>query len=335
MAAGDLATGNEYLTASAEHDRRYGDDRNLSIALQNWSDCLAWTGDADRARHAASEALTAARTTDDRSSPKNSYASLGCALHLAGQTRLADEAFLAADRMEYAGNPNHRHLHSLRGVWWAQLLLDTGRVGVARRLTEANHDISAGYGWNEDVARCQRLLARCDLADSAPSAAAPRLHAALATSRDGDYVLELAATLAVFAEQQRRSGHLDAAEQACKEAIALAAPRGLVPTHAAALAARARIRADRHTPDELTRARDDADHAHRLATIRHLPWQQLDALDAHAHIDQATGTDGRWAAQADRLREHLIPDDLDTDPLTTIEAETTDGPIAHDNDHAD
>ena len=88
---------------------------------------------------------------------------------------------------------------------------------------------------------------------------------------------------------------------------------------------RARIRADRRTPDELTRARDDADHARRLATkIRHLPWQQLDALDTHAHIAHATGTDGRWAAQANRLREQLIPDDLDADPLSTIEAESTD-----------
>lgn len=76
-------------------------------------------------------------------------------------------------------------MYSLGGVWWAQLLLDTGRVGVTRRLTEANHKISSRNGWNEDVARCQRLLARCYLADGAPAVAAPRLHAALATFREG------------------------------------------------------------------------------------------------------------------------------------------------------
>jgi hypothetical protein len=88
------------------------------------------------------------------------------------------------------------------------------------------------------------------------------------------------------------------------------------------LAARARARADQHTatgdPDLLARARDDADHALRLATrTRRLPWAELDALDAHTHLDDLTGRDHGWRHRADTLRATLIPTGLDPDPLTT------------------
>ena len=137
----------------------------------------------------------------------------------------------------------------------------------------------------------------------------------------GTCVLELAETLAVVAEQRRRAGSLDEAGRACSEAIDIAAPRELVPTHASALAARARIRADHCTADDLLRGRDDADLALRLATrVCQLPWQELDAYESHAHIDRIAGTDRGWADRAAQLRATLIPDDLDPDPLATVEA---------------
>ena len=140
-------------------------------------------------------------------------------------------------------------------------------------------------------------------------------------SATGTMVVELAQTLAVLAEQRRRAGDLDEALRACEEAIEIAQPRDLVPTLADALAARARIRADLGTVDDALRARDDADHALRLATrARRLPWQELAALDAHAHIDRVTGVSGGWAARATDLRATLIPADLDPDPLATVEA---------------
>lgn len=77
----------------------------------------------------------------------------------------------------------------------------------------------------------------------------PRVRRAVATFRDGDYVVELAGTLAVLAEQRRRTGDLDEALRACEEVIEIAQPRDLVPTLADALAARARIRADLGTVD--------------------------------------------------------------------------------------
>ena len=86
------------------------------------------------------------------------------------------------------------------------------------------------------------------------------------------------------------------------EAIAIAAPRGLVPAQAAALAARARIRAAQAAasagPDLLYQGRDAADAALRLATRHHLAWHELDALRAHAALDNAEGGDRGWAAKA-------------------------------------
>ena len=118
------------------------------------------------------------------------------------------------------------------------------------------------------------------------------------------------------------AGDLAAAERYAAEAITIAAPRGLVPAHCAALAARARIRATQATtpsPDPLYQGRDDADAALRLATRHQLAWHELDALHAHTLLDYAARADHGWAARADALHARLVPPDLDPDPLATVE----------------
>jgi hypothetical protein len=106
------------------------------------------------------------------------------------------------------------------------------------------------------------------------------------------------------------------------EALDIAGPRGLRPTYTAALAVRARINADRATAGSqnrfLERGRDDAEAAHRIATRHRLAWQELDALEAHARLDQVEGVDYGWARRADALRTRLIPANLDPDPLATV-----------------
>lgn len=275
-------------------------------------------GLVEPSREAAGEALELAKG-DVSPDLLDSYSFLALGLRLGGETSRAEQHLVAADEIEYA--LAERHLPQIDGTWWRHLLCDTGRAAVARRLMEAGLETSSDEGWNENVARCERVLARCDLVEGRVGDAEPRLRRAEATFRDGDYVLELAETLVVLAEQRRRAGDLDQASRACGEAIDIASPRELVPTHASALAARARIRADLGTADDLLRARDDADHALRLATkVCQIPWQELDALDSHAHIDGVAGTEGGWAARAARLRARLVPDDLDPDPLATVEA---------------
>src|ERR1035441_8096264 len=127
-------------------------------------------------------------------------------------------------------------------------------------------------------------------------------------------------TLPDIAEHRRLAGDLSDAERLCTETINLAGPRQLVPSHARALSIRAKIRADSLTSTDSTlkrdRARDDADHAMRLATmIRHLPWQELDALEAHAHIDAAEKHDQGWSERARTLRARLNPSELRPNPL--------------------
>ena len=77
--------------------------------------------------------------------------------------------------------------------------------------------------------------------------AGEHLAAAATCFRDGDYLTELATTLADLAEHAQASGDLDAADRHATEAITIAAPRGLVPAQAAALAAQAQIRAAQAT----------------------------------------------------------------------------------------
>ena len=115
-----------------------------------------------------------------------------------------------------------------------------------------------------------------------------------------------------------------AAERHVTEAITIAAPRGLVPAHCAALAARARIRATQAattTPDPDPLSPGPRRRRRRTAARpRHqLPWHELDALRAHALLDQAEGIDRRWAAKADALHARLVPPGLDPDPLATVE----------------
>ena len=92
---------------------------------------------------------------------------------LAGDTRAAEEHFFAADSIEYANYRNH--LHALGGVWWGEFLARTGRPGPARAVTDRNRALSLKADWNENVARCDRLLARLDLAVSYTTTAHRRL----------------------------------------------------------------------------------------------------------------------------------------------------------------
>ena len=154
--AGDLVTAREYLDAAVRHYRDANDPGNLAIALRNLADCLGWLGEVEAARQAAAESATHAATIDDPVRSEYAAAFQGWVAMLAGDSRAAEEHFLAADRIEYANDPDNDHLYSLLGVWWGEFLARTGRPGPARRLTKRNREISTDQGWNEDVARCDR-----------------------------------------------------------------------------------------------------------------------------------------------------------------------------------
>jgi tetratricopeptide (TPR) repeat protein len=318
MNAGDLATAREHLTLAAQHNRDAKDMSNLSVSLQNLGGCLGYGGQISAAQAAAAEALRAASSDDDSEQICNSRVLLGWLADLGGDTVQAGEHFTAADQIQVAHDPDGEHLYGLSGSLWAEWLARTGRPGPAGALTWRSLELCRRNGWNEDVARCERVLGRLALAAGDTAAAGEHLKAAAGCFRDGDHLTDLAITLADLAEYARVAGDLDAAERYAAEAITIAAPRGMVPAHAAALTARARIHASHATttasPDHLTRGRDAADAALRLATRRHLAWHELDALYAHADLDHAENASHDWATRANTLHARLIPQGLDPGP---------------------
>jgi len=173
------------------------------------------------------------------------------------------------------------------------------------------------------VARCDQILGGLALAAGDAVTAGAHLPAAVAAFRDGDYLTELAEALPALAACAQATGDLDAAELHLAEAITIAAPRALIPAHATALAARARLRAAQATAtgntDALAQGRDAADAALRLAARHQLAWHEYDALRAHAELDQAEGVNQGWAVKAEALYKRLVPPGLDPDPLATVE----------------
>lgn len=322
MDAGDPATARDYLTLATRHDRAAGDMRNLAVGLVNLAECLGRLGLPGPAREAAADALTSATDADDRNVVRNSHAYLGWLAGLAGDTTAAEEHFTIADQSRLADDPDDYHLYSFAGVLWAQWLARTGREGPARGLTRRNADISREYGWNSNLARCEQILGGLTLAAGDTATARAHLATAVAAFREGEFLTEFAEALPDLAACARAAGDLEAAERHLAEAITIAAPRSLIPAHASALAGRARLRAAQATTgntNALAQGRDDADAARRLAVRHHLPWHELDALTAHAALDDAEGTSHGWAAQADTLHAQLVPPSLDPDPLATVE----------------
>jgi tetratricopeptide (TPR) repeat protein len=318
MLGGDLATAREYLAASIRQYRTVEDWGNLSAVLQNLSECLCGLGEVQPAGQAAQDAVVNATRANNQLQTRNSQSRLAWPAVLAGDSRAAEEHFLAADRLVHSESPSGHHTYSIEGVWWAGFLARTDRADVARLLTKRNQEISARNEWNENLARCDRILGALDLAEGDPSAARRRLTGAVTIFRDGEFLVELAATLPVLADCARAQGELDAADQHIDEVLDIAAPRGLRPTQAAALVIRARIHADRG-PDHLARGRDAAQVAYRIANRHQLAWHELDAMAALARLDQVEGIDNGWSRRAAALRDRLIPAGLDPDPLATVE----------------
>jgi tetratricopeptide (TPR) repeat protein len=322
LSSGDLTRAIGFLEAAMGIVRDVGENKDLAVGLQNLAECRSALGWAEEAAASAQEALDLANL-DDTIEISDILGLLGASYDLGGRTAESELAFIRADLVK--NRETGDHLLSTCGTNWADFLIRSGRVAIAWRLTEQNQTISERNGRKDDIARCDRTLGRCYVADGNTELAESYLEGAIAAFRDGDLVTELVATLPDLAEQRRQMGMLDNAEQATGEAITLAAARELVPAQARALAVRSCTRGDRYAtsgvPLDLQRARDDADHALRLATQhRQLPWQELLAYQAHAHLDRVTCIDRGWQSRAENLRAMLIPSNLAHDPVSNVEA---------------
>ena len=319
MHAGDLATAREYLSASVQHDRGTGNTAQLAAGLRNLAECLGRLGLPGPALETAAEALDwAGRSLDDHQA-RDAHACLAWAAGLAGDTSRAEQHFLIADQLEYAdhGAGGH-HLYSNRGVWWAEWLARTGRHWAAQLLTDDNETLCRANGWNDPLARCERLLGQFALADKDLPEAGRYLTSAATRQHDAGSLSDLAETLPHLAAWAHTAGDPGTAAQHLTEAIAISAPRNLISAHVTALATRARLNA--------TQGRADASTALNLATTHNLPWSELEALRAHAALDEAEATDNGWSTRATTLQSKLSPPTLDRDPLRTVERQSAERP---------
>ncbi len=344
MYAGDLITAREYMRMAISFERGTGDSRNLAISLINFSDCLEALGDIDGAAAAATESLSAASIDGEEWWQVHiAHSAIGWLAAMAGDPAKADEQFTAADRLQAAHGSGNNHLYSLPGSRWAGWLARSGRTGAALALANRGLEIARRNGWNAGAAHCERQLGRLALAAGDSGTAGRHLAEAAAGFRAGDYLTELAVTLAEQAAHARIIGDLDAAQRYAAEAIGIAAPRKMVPAQSGALAARARICASQAASqasgpdarDQLARGRDAADAALRLATRHHLAWHELGALEAHAALDEAEGIDHGWAGKARALHARLVPPGLDPDPLGTVERLVAEQKAAAGGDKSD
>ncbi|HEV3289177.1 MAG TPA: hypothetical protein VG123_09300, partial [Streptosporangiaceae bacterium] len=197
MNAGDLTMAREYLSMAISQGRRdSGDMLNLGVRLRNLGECLGDLGQIGSARDAAADALTSAQADNDWEQTCSSRELLGWAAGLAGDAAEAERQFTAADQIQVAEDPDGNHLYSTGGTRWAEWLARTGREGPARVLTERNAEICRRNGWNDDLAECDRMLGRLALRAGDAVAAGEHLAAAAGCFRDGDFLTELAVTLA-------------------------------------------------------------------------------------------------------------------------------------------
>ena len=244
-----------------------------------------------------------------------------------GDPAEADEHFTAADRLQVANEPGGDHLYSLAGTRWADWLARSGRTGAAAALANRGLEIARQYGWNADAARCERQLGRLALAAGDSSTAGRHLAEAAACFRDGDFLIELAVTLADQAAHARATGDVDAAHQYAAEAIGIAAPRKMVLAQSGALAVRARIYASQATSQAAARTRAitwpgaGTRPTPRCGSRPGTTWPGTNSArwrpTPPSTRPRASTTGGPGKPRV--LHARLVPPGLDPDPLGTVE----------------
>ena len=290
--------------------------KNLSRGLQNKSRLLVFLGRLADAKETATEALRVALETSDKEEVRDSYAYRGWAVAMSASSKQllsSAEDFALANELEKKNDPDSDELFSLRGIWWAELLLRAGHPSLAARRTQADLNICQPKRWNDDIARCYWMLGWCALAEARLDDAQAELRKAEPIFHRGQLLFWLA-RLHVTAGRVAlvRQDPADALRRA-DEALALAAPRGMRLVHADALVVRGRARLLEAETDSAARAADDAEEALRLARECGYAWAERDALflqaDAHAALAASQDAANPHAARRNRDLARRAQDD--------------------------
>ncbi|MGH8903415.1 MAG: SIR2 family protein [Egibacteraceae bacterium] len=299
-----------FYRASAAIDKEAGDRRNLSICLGHQAALLIDLGRLTEAEVAARRGVELARDIDDAAREKDALSRLAAVCDRQGRATEALEAFGEADAIEQRTDPDGYSLYSMRGVWYADLLLRLGRAAEARERTEANLRICEHEGWSNDVARCHWLLGGLDTLAGEFDSAAEHLAGAEATFRGGRMLAELPPIVLAQGDLARRRHDWGEAGRRVGEALGIAAPRRMRLDHADALVLRGRIVLDRDGRNGADRALDDAQTARSLAQGCGYAWAERDATALLADAYAALGDEQRahrHRKNADTLTRRLQP----------------------------
>ena len=232
MYAGDQATAREYVSASVQHDRETGDTAQLFIGLRNLAECLGRLGLPGPAQETATEALDWAERSLDGHQVRDAHACLAWAAGLHGVTPPGPSstswspisssspttrpAATTCTPTAASGGPSG---------WPAPAA--AGRPGSWPTTTRNCAGTTAGTTPWPAANACSGLF---ELEDEDDFAEAGRyLESAASRLRDAAYLPDLAETLPALAGYAAATGDPDAAHRYLTEAIAIAAPRGLVP----------------------------------------------------------------------------------------------------------
>jgi tetratricopeptide (TPR) repeat protein len=161
------------------------DQRNASVAERNLADVELFAGHFRQALEHSESALALATRAEDEAFTKNSLVWRATA-HLAlGEISAAVADFQRATELQGGA------LYSTRAISEAEGKLLRGEWAGALSQTQANRESCVRYDWNDDLCRCNALLARLLLTDD-PARAAQHLQDARAfANRSGEVELQL------------------------------------------------------------------------------------------------------------------------------------------------
>ncbi len=138
------------------------DWRNASQGYLNLGDLYVFLGQLVPSAEAADQALALARRAEDKQKECYSLAYQAMALHLRGEAEAASTAYTQAEALEREANSTVRYLYSLRGIRHADHLRRVGDVGYARRVTNANLEISERNHIAFTISECHHVLGDLD-----------------------------------------------------------------------------------------------------------------------------------------------------------------------------
>lgn len=181
-----------------------GDEKNLSIGLNNLSETLRLTGRLRAAEAAARRALSITLRREDPLGEGVCLYSLGLVQAARGE---ADGSASALHRsLQIWIEQLHRQSEGLVNVFLAQRAVWFGEFAVARKFADRAWELAAIWKYEKDFIRAARVLGEAALGLNDPNVVDERLHHALSRARAVNLVQEELPALIALAELRRRQG---------------------------------------------------------------------------------------------------------------------------------